>query len=409
MLGIGTLDGYSLTTQWQTSVGGAGLQPLNYLSNPFPTGIQQPLGNAQGLLTDVGNSVPFQERNYPNGYVENYSFDLQYQLGQNSVLEVGYSGNQGHHLTYNASINIDQLPTQYLSLGNQLNAQVPNPFYGTAGAVGVYTTPTTAQWRLLTPYPQFTGVSVIAPPAANSTYNAMVVKFARRLSNGLSTIVNYQWSKAIDDASETQAWEVGDTGTRDAYNWNLDRSISAHDIPQSLALTLVYDIPVGKGRTFGANLNKFAQAVVGGWQVASIMNFQNGIPVHMSAPGNGFGFAWQPPNIANVNAVSIANPTVEKWFNTQALTAPAPYTIGNADRRITQLRQDGVHSADVSIIKNFIVREPLKVQFRAEFFNITNTPQFAAPNTSVGSSTFGQVTGLWSPPRDVQFGLRLEY
>jgi hypothetical protein len=409
LLGIGTLDGYSLSTPWLSSVGSAGLQPLNYLSNPFPNGIQQPPGSALGLLTDVGNSVPFQQRNYPNSYVENYSFDLQYQLGQNTVLEAGYSGNQGHHLTYNASINIDQLPPQYLGLQNQLNANVPNPFFGTPGATGNYNSPTIAAWRLLTPYPQFTGVNLIAPTAANSTYNALILKFARRLSNGLSTIVNYQWSKAIDDSSETQAWEVGDTGTRDAYNWNLERSISAHDIPQSLAVTLVYDIPVGKGRTFGPGMNRFADAVLGGWQVASIMNFQSGIPVHMSAPGNGFGFAYQPPNIADNNAVSVSNPTVERWFNTSALTAPPAYTIGTAARRITQLRQDGVHSADVSIMKDFMIREPLKLQFRAEFFNISNTPQFAAPNTAVNSSTFGQVTGLWSPPRDVQFGLRLTF
>jgi hypothetical protein len=229
------------------------------------------------------------------------------------------------------------------------------------------------------------------------------------MSNGLSLMLNYQWSKAIDDASETQAWEVGDTGTRDAYNWNLDRSISAHDIPQSLAATLVYDIPVGKGRTFGGNMNRFAEGVIGGWQVATIMNFQSGSPDHMSAPGNGFGFAWQAPNIANAANVSLPNPTVQEWFNTSALTAPPAYTIGTAPRRIEQLRQDGVHAADVSIMKNFMIREPLKLQFRAEFFNISNTPQFSAPNTSVGSSTFGQVTSLWNTPRDVQFGLRLDF
>jgi hypothetical protein len=409
LLGLGTLDGYSLTTQFQTSVGGAGLQPLNILSNPFPQGLLAPPGSALGLLTDVGSGVPLQERKYPNGYVENYSFDLQYQLGRSSMLEVGYSGNQGHHLTYNASINIDQLPVQDLSLGNQLNSQVRNPFYGTAGATGVYTGTTTALWRLLVPYPQFTGVSVQAPPAANSNYNALILRYSQRMSHGLTAMVNYQYSKAIDDASETQAWEEGDTGTRNAYNWNLDRSISAHDIPQSLAMTFVYDLPVGKGRTFGANMNKVAEGVVGGWHIASVMNFQNGIPDHMTAPGNGFGFAYQPPNIANNTAVAISNPTVQEWFNTAALTAPAPYTIGNAARRITQLRQDGVHAADVSVMKTFMIREPLKLQFRAEFFNISNTPQFSAPNTSVGSSTFGQVTGLWNTPRDVQFGLRLDF
>ncbi|MEO7143757.1 MAG: TonB-dependent receptor, partial [Bryobacteraceae bacterium] len=409
LLGLGTLDGYSLNTNFQTSVGGAGQVPLDVLSNPFPRGLQAPPGSALGLLTDVGAGVPFQQRHSPNGYVENYSFDLQYQIGSSSVLEVGYSGNQGHHLTYNASINVDQLNPQYLSLGNQLNAQVPNPFYGTAGATGVYTGPTTALWRLLVPYPQFTGVSLQAPPAANSNFNALIVKFSHRMSHGLTTMVNYQFAKAIDDASETQAWEEHDSGTRDAYNWNLDRSISAHDIPQSLALTLVYDIPVGKGRTFGTNMNKIVEGVAGGWQVASIMNWQTGIPDYMTAPGNGFGFAYQPPNITKGSDIPVQNQSVQEWFNTAAFSKPATYTIGTAPRRITQLRQDGVHSADVSVMKNFMVREPLKLQVRAEFFNISNTPQFAAPNTSVGSNTFGQVTGLWNTPRDIQFGLRLDF
>ena len=156
-------------------------------------------------------------------------------------------------------------------------------------------------------------------------------------------------------------------------------------------------------------MNKVADFVAGGWQVATIMNFQTGIPDHMSAPGNGFGFAYQPPNIANGKDVSLSNPTVQKWFNTSAVAAPAPFTIGTAPRRIPQLRQDGVHAADVSIMKNFMIREPLKMQFRAEFFNISNTPQFSAPNTSAGSSTFGQVTGLWNQARDIQFGLRLDF
>jgi hypothetical protein len=129
----------------------------------------------------------------------------------------------------------------------------------------------------------------------------------------------------------------------------------------------------------------------------------------MSAPANGFGFAYNPPNITSASNVSIANPTVERWFNVDAFSKPAPFTIGSAPRRITQLRQDGVHSADVALLKNFIIREPLRLQFRAEFFNLTNTPQFNAPNTSVGSSTFGQVTSQGNSPRQIQFGLKLSF
>ncbi len=409
LLGIGSLEGYSSNTAWQSSVGGAGIVPLNLLSNPYPTGLSPVAGSSQGLLTDVGRGVPFQQRTYQNAYVQNYSFDLQYQLSHSSVLQVGYSGNQSRHLAFGGSININQLPTKYLSLGSQLNNQVTNPFYGTAGAQGFLAGPTVAAWRLLTPYPQFDAVSLIAPPAASASYNALLIKYTKHFTNGLSAVVNYQRSKAIDDSSETQAWEVGDNGPRDAYNWRLERSISAHDIPNSFAAAIVYDLPVGKGRMFGSSMNRYANAVVGGWQVSTLMNFQSGIPINMSAPGNGYGFAYQPPNISSFSAVPLSNPTVQRWFNTAAFSQPAPYTIGSAPRRITQLRQDGVHSADVSLTKSFAIFESLRLQFLAQFFNISNTPQFAAPNTFVGSNNFGQVTSTYNDARDIQFALKLTF
>jgi hypothetical protein len=129
----------------------------------------------------------------------------------------------------------------------------------------------------------------------------------------------------------------------------------------------------------------------------------------MSAPGYNLNYAYNPPNVSSGSAVTLQNPTVNEWFNVNAFSAPAPYTIGSAPRRITQLRQDGVHSADIALMKNFSVKEYLKVQFRAEAFNIANTPQFAAPNTTFGSSTFGQVTSQANQPRQVQFGLKLTF
>jgi hypothetical protein len=192
-------------------------------------------------------------------------------------------------------------------------------------------------------------------------------------------------------------------------NWNLERSISAHDIPQAFALTMLYELPVGKGKKVGGSWNPVVNAVAGGWQISGLLRYQNGIPDPMSAPNNGFGLAYNPPNISKGPDVSVSNPNVGQWFNTNALTKPDPFTIGTAPRRITQLRQDGVHGADVAVIKNFAIHEPMKLQFRAEFFNLTNTPQFSAPNTSVGSNTFSQVTSQGNSPRQIQFGLKLNF
>src|SRR5262249_33810383 len=156
------------------------------------------------------------------------SADIQYEINSNTVVELGYSGNQSRKLPFGYGVQLDQLPSRYLSMGTQLNVQVPNPFFGIIppSQGGTLAGPTVPAWRLLVPWPQYTGVSYnLSTPSAAASYNALIAKFTKRFSNGLNLVASYQWSKAIDNASETQGWEVGD-GLRDAYNWNLERSVS---------------------------------------------------------------------------------------------------------------------------------------------------------------------------------------
>lgn len=405
--------GFSTNTPWLSTAAGDGIHPGDPLSNPFPNGFIPAVGSSQGPATGIGQGITAVIRNHPSGYTENYSADFQYEITKNTLLEVGYSGNQGRRLSLAyQNLHVDQLPSQYLGLGTQLNQTVPNPFYRIipASAGATLSGPTVPYWRLLVPYPQYTGVNLdISTPGGFSSYNAMVVRFTKRFSSGLNAIVSYQWAKALDNTSEAQSWEVNDPGPRDIANWDLERSLSAHDIPQALAITMLYELPVGKGKPIANNMNRVGEAVLGGWQVSGLIRLQDGIPDPMSAPGNGFSFAYNPPNISSGPDVTISNQSVSEWFNVAAFSKPAPFTIGTAPRRITQLRQDGVHSADVAIMKTFHIHEPLSAQFRAEFFNLTNTPQFSAPNTSVGSSTFGQVTSQGNSARAIQFGLKLNF
>jgi hypothetical protein len=405
--------GYSTNTPWLSTAAGDGIHPGTPISNPFPTGFIPAAGNSQGAATGLGQGITAVLRNHSNGYTQNYSVDFQYALTSDMLLELGYSGNQGRKLSLAyQNMHVDQLPARYLSLGNQLNQTVTNPFYGIipASAGGTLSGPTVPYWRLLVPYPQYTGVNLdVSTPGAFSSYNALVARFTKRFSHGLNLIASYQWARAIDNSSEAQSWEVNDPGPRNIANWDLERSLSAHDIPQAVAVTMLYELPVGKGKAIGANMNRLADAVAGGWQVSGLMTYQSGIPIPMSASGNGFGFAYNPPNITNGSAVSISNPTVGEWFNVNAFSQPAPYTIGTAPRRITQLRQDGTHNTDISLMKNFKIRELVNVQFRADFFNLTNTPQFSAPNTNVSSNTFGLVTSQANSARQIQFGLKLNF
>lgn len=404
--------GYSTNTPWLSTAGGDGIHPGDPISDPFPNGFIPEIGQSQGAATGLGQGITEVPRNRPDGYIENYSVDFQYEISNNTLLELGYAGNQGHKLSFGWGTPLDQLPAQDLSLGTQLQQLVPNPFYGVISPSNgaTLTGPTVPYWRLLVPYPQYAGVSLDgSTPGAMSSYNALVARFTKRFSNGLNLIASYQWSKAIDDASETQAWEVGDPGPRNSADWDLERSISAHDMPQALAVTLLYQLPVGRGKAIGSHMNRIANALVGGWEISSLITYQSGYPIGMSAPGNGFGFAYNPPNINNPNSVSISNQTVAEWFNTNAFSKPAPFTIGTAPRRITELRQDGTHNTDFSLEKNFILLERLRFQFRADFLNLMNSPQFSAPNTSVGSSTFGEVTSQANLPRAIQFGLKLSF
>lgn len=411
LLGSGNLTGFSTSTPWQGTVALDGIHPLHPISNPFPDGFVPAIAKSQGAATGLGQNITSYPRNHPNSYIQNYSADFQYEISPSTVLELGYSGNQSRKLPFGYGVQVNQLPSRYLSMGNQLNAQVANPFFGVIppSQGGTLAGRTVPLWRLLVPYPQYAGVSLSgSTPAATASYNALIAKVNKRFSNGLNMIISYQWSKTIDTASETQGWEVGD-GLRDSYNWDLERSISAHDIPHSFVLTSLYELPVGRGKALGGSMNSVANAFLGGWQISGMLRLQTGTPMNYSAPGLGFGFGYNPPNITKGSDVPLENRTPDRWFNTDAFSAPAPFMMGTAPRRITDLRQDGVHSADVGLMKNLTLREPLKLQIRAESFNVTNTPQFGRPNTALGSPTFGQVTSTWNTPRNVQVALRLTF
>lgn len=411
--GGGTNQGFSTTTTWVSTVGGDGINPNRaaLLSNPFPNGIAQPVGSSLGLMTQVGDAVNVFYRNHPLSYVQNFSFDFQYELSKGMVLEVGYTGSQGRKLLYGTGQQANQLHPNNLSLGTALDQQVDNPFFGVI-PTGVLSGRTVPRQRLLRPYPQFTAANLSGDtPGASSSFNALVVRYNWQIAGGMNLLTTYQWSKAIDNASEWQGWEVADT-MRDFYNQKVDRSISAHDLPQSFVNALVYELPVGKGRKFLADMHPVANAVIGGWQVSSIVRFSSGLPLGFTAPNtlSAYGFQVQRPNVADLQSAAVSNPTPDRWFNTSAFTRPGTYEIGNMTRWAPNIRFGPAKHADFAILKNFRWRERWKAQFRAEMFNMTNTPQFGRANTDISSGDFGRVGGTTNVgPRNVQLGLRVQF
>ena len=185
-----------------------------------------------------------------------------------------------------------------------------------------------------------------------------------------------------------------------------ERSLAADDIPKSLVINYVYELPVGRGKKLGADMNKFANAILGGWEVSGITTLKDGFPIGFWNALNNTGSlgAGQRPNV--VGDPSISNPTIDKWFNTDAVAQPDPYTFGKAPRTQPNLRVPGLDNWDITLEKNFPWGEKRRVQFRAEFYNAFNTPYFHAPNATFGSSTFGQIN-VAHYARSIQMGLKI--
>ncbi len=408
-------DGFSVTTPWIASQASDGITPGNPLSNPYPNGLDPVTGAADGLLTRVGNSVTAWRAYNPTPYLQNYSFDLQYEVGYGTVVEVGYTGNVGRKFSYGEARRYNQMFPEYLSMGEDLNSRVANPFHGHIN-IGALRGETIPRHRLLRTHPQFINVnSPRSEKGANSSFNALHTKLTRRFSGGLTLITSYQWSKALDNASEDQGWFLYD-GFRNVFDAGTEWGVSGHDLPHDFVTSMIYELPVGQGRKFGSGMSGVADAVLGGWQVSAIVRLASGNPIGLRAPNTlgPFGFGVQRPIISNYKDLEVANRTPERWFNIDAVSAPGKFEIGSAPRYLPNIRIDGTTNADIAIMKNFYVGELLRVQFRAEAFNLANTPQFGMPSTgaqaTVGSGAFGTVRDTFvNDARSLQFGLKVYF
>ena len=187
-------DGYSLDNSWVNSLDN-GRTPTNYLRNPFPQGLAVATGRTAGLNTALGFNVRSFQNERPTAYMQQFSTDVQFEIGNGWLTEVGYAGSQGRKLAfgyngYSAGTNINQLPDSALSLGAALNDQVPNPFRGIITS-GPWSGATVLRRQLLRPYPQFQNVSILDMPGASSSFNAFLARVNKRFGNGMTVMASY--------------------------------------------------------------------------------------------------------------------------------------------------------------------------------------------------------------------------
>jgi hypothetical protein len=222
----------------------------------------------------------------------------------------------------------------------------------------------------------------------------------------------------ISNTDTITGWlENGGTGgVQDWNNLKAEKSLASFDTPDRLVVSYVTDIPVGKGRKFLANSNALVNAAVGGWGVLGVTTIQSGFPLHFSTNTNNtnsLGGGQRPNVVAGCNSSisGSASSRLNEWFNTACFTQPAAFTFGDESRVDSNLRSAGIANWDFSAFKSFpISREDrVRLQFRAEFFNIFNRVQFNTPGQGLGSSNFGVVSGQQNSPRLVQLALRLNF
>lgn len=429
-------DGFSVTNAAVATVNNQGVFSNTLISNPFPGGLAAPVGSSLGLLTDLGTSVNAFYYQKKTPMVQTYSFDIQLQPTTTSVVEIGYSGSQGRQLGVGYSLNRDQLDPGYLSQGPAyLTASVPNPMYGHLPSSSANNTATLPRYKLLLPFPQFTSIALPQDlPRASSDYNALTTKYTQRLGQQFTTILTYQWSNAIDNTSETQGWETGDAA-RDYYHFNLERSVSAHDVPQYFTGTVIWKLPIGRGRWIGANMNRAVDAAIGGWEVSTITAFSSGLPYQFSCTNNLsiFGFSACRPNVSDIQRLKPAHQTVDQWFNPNVLSNPTilnssnqvvTYGIGNMPRYTSNIRLGSVQRADMTLRKRFSLPREMNFSVEASAYNLSNTPQYGKADVGVGNTvqgaagltttydnTIGRITSLaaGSTPRTVEFTGRFNF
>ena len=390
--------GFSLSTPLVVSADG-GLTPYETLRNPFTTGIPLPPGSSGGPLTGLGAAVAGNLRTLKRGYSQQFNFNIQRELPGKWLVEIGYAGNHGVSLP--ATRTYDYLPTSALSFGSKLLDQVPNP-YAPIVSTGNLSLSTVTRATLLDTYPQFTSASGL-DSWANSIYHSLTVRVERRFAGGFSLLASYAFSKLIDDNLGNGSNNgFADSGSNAVQNWdNLhpERAISADNLPHHLVLTGSWLLPIGKS---GSALYR---RVAGGWQLNSILTLQSGDVLGVTAPVPTFG--GNRPNV--VGDPTLADPTIDKWFNTGAFANIAPYTLGNAPRNLPQTRSDRLFNWNFSVLKSIPVTERVRMQLRGEFFNFTNTTTFGIPGTTLNSATFGVVSSLGpsAAPRVIQVGAKL--
>lgn len=355
-------------------------QPLSSIEKNFAT-----IGVALPAASPWSQSNWFFDPHHRDGRSQQWNLEIEREMTKNMALSIGYVGSKTDRLD---------------ATGLWDTAQTPGPG-------------TTDQVQARKPFPWYQQTSFYGTDRGFSHYNSLQAKLNRHYENGLQYLVSYTWSKTTDAGGS--GWfgvENGAGGSSDFQNYydvNGSRGASSLDIPQDLAISGQYELPVGKGKPFLQN--GVAAWILGNWQANSVVQLRSGQPFNMTVSGDvaniGNTLSWWSyarPNL--VGNPKPTNPNKNEWFNPGAFAIPS-FSYGNSPKNF--LRSPHVADADFSLFKTFKFGESATLTFRAEAFNILNIQNYGVPDSGVGDPNEGKITSNVISPRQLQLGLHLEY
>jgi Carboxypeptidase regulatory-like domain len=362
---------------------------VSYYPTPWTLASGPPAGSViypqQSNFSDAkynGSYVYYYPAKMPIEYYQESLLSIQRQLPANMLVDASYVYTKGTHLNFNR--DVDQTPANALS----------------QGAAGE-------------PYPQYKYIwGAIFDGWSN--YNALQLRWEKRMSHGVSFLVNYAWSKTMDSGTSNGHYETIDVW-QNAYNPAANYGLSQLDVPQSLNGYATWELPFGKGRMVG--LHGVADEILGGWRATGVFQAHSGIPFtptvgttdnsNSQASQCYCGFAWFPNVVGNPK---VSNPNINEWFNPTAFQVPANNTFGDARRNM--LRGPDWRDVDFSLGKTFWLGEyggkDYHLEFRGDAFDALNNPNFGQPATGIGEDNAGTITYANSN-RQMQLGARLTF
>jgi hypothetical protein len=329
-----------------------------------------------------GHNVPYYPYHTPIAKNYQWSFSVERQLPGQMVAQGAYIGSHATGLSF--PVDVNQVPAARLGLANPQSNR---------------------------PFPQFLTINGNTFNAL-SNYDSLQLSLTKRFTQGLSFDVNYTWSKFLDD-QDSAGWG-GRGGTQvyqNAYNPSMNYGFSNFDRPQMLKGDVVYQLPVGRGRTWLQNSRPVLDAVLGGWQASVIFLAESGTPFTPTMGTQNLTGAlsgnWYPDVVGNP---SVPNPSISRWFNPAAFAQPAPFHYGNAGRNI--LRGPRMTEVDFSMGKNFtfpVPHEKANLQIRFDATNVLNHPSFDNPSGNIGTPGVAIITSTLVGGRVLQLGARLSF